>query len=42
MATFRKKGGKKLQVLPVMLLMSVTVSARGLTGFEQLIDKRTT
>ena len=31
-----------VQVLPVMLLMSVTVSARDLTGFEQLIDKRTT
>lgn len=31
-----------VQVLPVMLLMSVIVSARGLTGFEQLIDKRTT
>ena len=38
----RKELIKTVQVLPVMLLMSVTVSARDLTGFEQLIDKRTT
>jgi len=31
-----------VQVLPAMLLMSVTVSARDLTDFEQLIDKLTT
>lgn len=36
------KNIQTVQVLPVMLLMSVTVSARDLTGFEQLIDKRTT
>ena len=40
--TNKLKNIQTVQVLPVMLLMSVTVSARDLTGFEQLIDKRTT
>lgn len=37
-----QKNMRTVPILSVMLLMSVTISARDLTGFEQLIDKRTT